>query len=472
MKTIFTKYIHLIFAAGAAAILCACDSKLDLVPKGQSTLDNTADLELLLNQEWSLGQLTYQDISVVCNEALGAMVSVPEVMSSPNTLAYAFLRFDESVDRKTLTQSDERYSKLYAYINHLNTLLTKIDAATGDEMRKPQLKAEAKVMRAYFHWLLVNIYARQYDSGSADSDGGIAYVEDIDVQKPKRQLSVAEVYEKILDDCSDEIISLLPDNNFDVVRPDKAFGNAVRAKVLMQMKRYEDALPYALKALEINGAIEDRKESTAAGEWNLPRTIANNYVWIGGVGTVCPTLEVLSLETQDKFEKSDYLLTNLASSGWDLGFGKLYSGIDGVRMFMGFGAMGNSWGITSDRMYYVAAECYLRTGKIKEGLELVDKVRKCRVGSYSSYALMLSMFPMDEKAAMNLLQNAKWIECLGSYDNFFDSKRWNTEEKYRKTITRRLGEYGEFSITPESDLWVFPFPANAVRYNPELHHNY
>lgn len=472
MRNTIYKTLQLLSLVFVACTAMSCDSQLDLVPKGQSTLDNVTDLEMLLNQEWSFDEPPYSDITVICNEALGMMVSVPETMASPNTLTYAYLSYDENVDRKTLTQSDGRYSRIYSYINYMNTLLTKIDAASGDEQIKPQLKAEARIMRAYLHWILVNIYARQYDEQTASDMGGIPYVTDIDVQEQKEQLTIAEVYDNVLDDCSDDVIALLPDNNFDVVRPDKAFGNAVRAKVLMQMKRYADALPYALEALEINGIIEDREESTSTGDWIIQRNVQNNYVWIGGVGLVNPTLEVLSYETQDKFENSDFLLRNLGSTGWDLGYGKMYSGLDGIRMFMGFGAQGNSWGITSDRMYYVAAECYIRTGELRKGLELVDSVRKNRVANYSSYALMLSMFPMDEKAVMGLMQGAKWIECIGSYDNFFDMKRWNTESDYKKTITRSLGDYGTFTLSPESDLWVFPFPANATRYNPSLKHNY
>lgn len=71
-----------------------------------------------------------------------------------------------------------------------------------------------------------------------------------------------------------------------------------------------------------------------------------------------------------------------------------------------------------------------------------------------------------------MLQRAKWIECIGTYENFFDCKRWNTEANYKRTITRSLGDYGTFSIKPESPLWVLPFPANATRYNPTLTQNY
>ena len=123
-------------------------------------------------------------------------------------------------------------------------------------------------------------------------------------------------------------------------------------------------------------------------------------------------------------------------------------------------------------MYYVAAECLIRTGDITGGLELVDKVRACRVENASSYADMASMFPLDEKTAMALMRQAKYVECIGTYENFFDLKRWNSETNYRTVVTRDLGEFGSFTLSPDSPLWIFPFPANAVRYNPTMTQNY
>ena len=169
--------------------------------------------------------------------------------------------------------------------------------------------------------------------------------------------------------------------------------------------------------------------------------------------------------------------------------------------------------IPVERTYYLAAECLIRTGKIREGLAMVDKVRAKRVEDYQSYASLYDENPMTEQEAMALLQKAKWIECLGSYENFFDCKRWNTEDDYKQTITRTLvlgggmpdfgGDDGDedwdeeslddeddgdgdedpdvpatpaetktFTIAPNSPLWILPFPANAVRYNNTLTQNY
>ena len=39
--------------------------------------------------------------------------------------------------------------------------------AKGSAERKPSLMAEAHILRAYFHWLLVNILAAQYEEATA-----------------------------------------------------------------------------------------------------------------------------------------------------------------------------------------------------------------------------------------------------------------------------------------------------------------
>ena len=272
----------------------ACENTLDIIPKGKTTLSKVADLELLLNQEYSLETSPARDLSMVCNESLGLMESVPEILSLTNTLNYANMAYDASVNRAVLTQSDARYSAAYRYINYMNVILDKMPDAEGDDSRKPQLMAEARILRAYFHWLLVNIHAQQYDANPTANKGGIPYVTDTDVTAQKTKLTLEQTYQHILEDCSEEVIELLPaDDSGNVLRADRAFGNAVRAKVLMQMKRYNEALPYALEALRINGKIEDRSELANTYTWVLTQDIAKNYVYMRDSSRVTPTLPPL-----------------------------------------------------------------------------------------------------------------------------------------------------------------------------------
>lgn len=447
-------------------VFTSCEDKLDIIPKGKVTLATVDELELLLNQEYLLGDFPSDNIGILAGESVGTFDQISAVLSQKNTVKYALMAFDESVDRATLTTVDERYNNIYKYINYMNTVIAKMDKATGDESKKSALVAEARVMRAWFHFLAVVIHAPQYDASIAENAGGIAYVTNIDVTEQKSKLSLASTFQHILDDCSDQVIQLLPQDHGDLfMRGDRAWGNAVRAMVLFQMKRYTEALPYALEAIRLRPHIFDRSVIKQTGEWIQGAESTNNFLYIGGAARVSPTMTMLTIEAGNLFEAGDYVI-NYESVGWSLDYGKMYSGLEGVRMFMGWGTCCNVYGLTSEQLHLVAAECLIRTQKIKEGLDLVNTVRHFRVENCQ---------PLEadsEHETMALLQRVKFVEQFDTPFNFFDRKRWNTEPDYRADVTHRLGSMGTFTLKPESPLWIMSFPVNAVRYNPTLTQNY
>lgn len=322
-------------------------------------------------------------------------------------------------------------------------------------------------MRVYLHWLAVCIYARQYDAATAADLGGIAYVTELEVTEQKTKLSLEETYAHILQDVSDEVIAQLPESRgSNMVRGDKAWGNAVRAMVLFQMKRYDEALPYAQEAIRLRPYIFDRSSVKTTGAWQQPDNTENNFLYMEGAVRVSPSMVMLTLETGALMEPDDYVLKYATATGWNEMMGEMYSGIPGVKQYSGWEAQCNVYGLTTEQLHYVAAERLIRGGRIGEGLDLVDRVRSFRVENPTPSVAT------DEVGAMALLQKAKWIECLNTPFNFFDMKRWNSEPAYRRTITRKLGSYGSYSIAPDSKLWVMPFPLNAVRYNSSLTQNY
>lgn len=476
---------RIIFAVAVLlAVFTSCDDKLDIIPKGQTTLETVTDLEYLLNNTIVIGT-PMMDLGIVCNECYGMSMNVPSQLLQTNTNEYAWLAYDEKVDRAALTSTDSRYNEAYKYINYMNTIIEKAPHADGDDNKRKQIIAEAHIMRAYLHWLLVNIYAKQYDAATAATEGGIPYVRSTSVFETKAKNTVAEVYEYILEDCSEENISALPLHSTDVVRGDQAWGNAVRAKALMQMKRYSEALVYAQRALEINGTIEDRSNIPVQYDWILPKQSPNNYIYMNDL--IAPFGEVASIETMQLFEPGDYVNEYACQMGmppeepgeidpmsraWSYLMGYMISGVSGAYMFTGMSAYVNAYGITAERMYYVAAECMIRTNQIQEGLDLVNKVREYRIDK-EHYAPLSAE---TEAEAMALLQPCKWIECIATYENFFDCKRWNSEPDYRRTITRTIYDDDmnpvTYELSPDSPLWVFPFPADAVSRNPTLTQNY
>lgn len=466
------KYIsYLIAATLSMSAVTSCEDSLDITPKGKTVLNTVDDLELLLNQEFSLGQGPTSDLALVTDEVVAFFESVPSTMSNPNSLEYAYLAYDENVNRVELAVTDDRYTAIYQMINYMNVVIDKLPDASGDESQKPRIEAEARLLRAYFHYLAVNIYAQQYDPSTASTLGGVAYVDNTNSGETKQKLTVAQVYDRILEDCDESLIGRLYDRHANTTRIDKAFGYAVRAKALFQMKRYADAAVYAHKAIEVNGRIDDRSSCVDYGVWSLSNEDPSHYFHVLANSRIVPFRHTISREMSQLFEPGDYVKD--FTSDWSENLGQMYGGLSGTLCYNGFSTQQNVYGIRSEQMYYIAGESYIREGEIRKGLDYIDKVRAKRIDGYTPFTSLFDQNPsMTEQEAMALLQPAKRIEFIASYDTFFDCKRWNSEPAYRHSITKDLDEYGTFTIGPDSPLWVMPFPANATRFNPTLTQNF
>lgn len=163
----------LTLATAALLSLASCDSKLDIVPLGMTTLETVDDLETLLNQNPMLyldeDMMPYE---ILCNNMYLKYDGLPDYFGNHYSLVYAWFAYDETVDRTDLTAEDGVYNSLYESINYMNVIISKAPDASGDDAKRRQIIAEAKVLRAWYHFLLVNMYAKQYDEATAAETGG------------------------------------------------------------------------------------------------------------------------------------------------------------------------------------------------------------------------------------------------------------------------------------------------------------
>ena len=466
--------LSLIFACCLAAGLSSCDDFLDIQPKGATLLDNLNDLELLVNGSYSQSAWSYGNMEILVNDSYGTSNSFLTTLAQTNTIAAAMLTYNESIDRVALTESDAAYTRLYSVICSMNEVIQATPGIKGDEQRKAALVAQAKVVRAYFHYLLTLSFCKQYDSSTAATEGGIPYVTDMKLAVENTKLSLQETYDKMLEDCTDDILNALPEDSGSIAKANKAFGYAVRAKILLQMKNYTEALKYAERSLQYNNTIEDRTPVISQPKsFTRDQFAASNIFYAEAVSSGAGTY-FISYETENLFEDGDilkdYAIYSQTASRtvyvWDL------TAINGLpdpvlRWSAGSSCRYNSGGVTSEQLYYIAAECRIRTGNIAGGLDLVNQVRRYRIDP----AKYVPFSASSEAEAMAMLQRAKRIECLFTYNNYADIKRWNSEPAYRQVITRTLLG-NTYTLQPDSPLWVNPFPKNATEYNKSLTQNY
>ena len=90
------------------------------------------------------------------------------------------MTFNEDADRKELSDNN-LYANCYEYILRSNIVISLVDYSTGDKDTKELAKAEAKIMRAWDHFILVNTFAKSYNPETAATDGGVAIVREYDL---------------------------------------------------------------------------------------------------------------------------------------------------------------------------------------------------------------------------------------------------------------------------------------------------
>jgi len=465
------KAIYLIVITVAMGVLPGCAKYTDITPKGQNLLNRAGDLDLLMNVNYSGSAFNSLKQAMLINDMYLQAVNVPNTISSSVlTMSKVLLTYNVTADRASLTLTDGPYEGQYKIISTVaNIVLSNADKASGDPVLLKQLKAEAYIIRAYLHYLLVNIYAKAYAPSTAATDGGIPYVKTIDFETVNIKSSVKEVYDNILSDI-DAAFSLgaLPDKPVNSMRVGKGFAYGVKAKVLLSMRNYAGALEAVNEALKYNSELEDHRPLLVVPKAlrmltrnglkaadNLFYACNNNFD--PSINT--PTYEILS----DYYEPGNIIKDSTNVYNYEFGF--LYVGLPNIPAWLAPTYESNSAGMTTSDLVLMKAECLIRTGRINEGMDEVNRIRMRRMAPYSP------LVASSESVAMAYLQKTSRIEFLFTWRNFINIKRWNREGTYPLTIERTINGT-KYVLQPDSPLWVFPFPQSATQFNATLTQNY
>lgn len=467
-------------------LICGCSDFTEIEPKGKSTLNRVEDLNLVLNSSYSV---RLDALSVLINDVYPQVVNIPNLLDeSIKTLNGIAATWDETSDRAALTQSDYKYTGLYNIIGKIaNPVLLNADHASGDRALANRYKAEALVLRAWCHYLLVNIYAKAYDPATAATDPGIMYTldsEDI-TATPNEKRTVAKIYELILADLDAalELKSLAV--NPDKMRVGLPFAHAVKAKVLMSMRDYDGAFAAAGDALKLKNTIDDYND----------KVITNTDYAAFGKTFQEFTREYLTCEEElfetpyfffympfspefwEDIEENHIFRSNLILDDMIFGIPMYGTQMNGVHVpyLLNMKMYYSPLGLTTVDMYLVQAECYIREGKTDDAMDLLNTIREKRVvrGTWQE----VSASTPDE--AFEWLRKISRTENFFTPKNFINLKRWNTEGAYAETLHKTYRYSAgiaerevSYQLRPDSPLWIYPFPQNATNLNPNLTQNY
>lgn len=143
----------------------------------------------------------------------------------------------------------DTYAHYYRKIKGVNVVLDELDDVAGNEAQRSNIKGQSLAMRAYFYFMLVNLYGKPYNAENADPklSSGVPLILTSQVSDdfPKRA-SVAQVYQQIEIDLL-EALDLLEQYGGDnsKFRATDVFCATLLSRIYLYMERWEEAEKYA-----------------------------------------------------------------------------------------------------------------------------------------------------------------------------------------------------------------------------------
>ncbi|MFC0777007.1 RagB/SusD family nutrient uptake outer membrane protein [Flavobacterium sp. HJSW_4] len=462
------KHIYIILLSILLTV-SSCEDYTDITPKGAlviETADQFHEMVSLPNRGYPVNNFQYLSDDQWIREA--------NVIGRTPNIDIINFTFDENNDRVSLMKTSSFYNQAYTYINRWNTIISLVDQAKGQQDIKQLAKAEAKIYRAYDHFLLVNTYAKAYDPQTAASDGGICIMDKFDLEAQPEKATVSQVYEFIQKDI-EQAIPFLQEKPLDVYHPSLAFAYAFKAKVHLFKREIAQAKQAAEKSLSLNNQIFDMvayKVQGGPAVFAVPA--ANNvevlsYMYMTGYNEmnfaqssiISPELRILFGTDDARF---NLFFNSTSATNLDQGSNTAYWATQYTRYFY------STVGMKTTEVYLMLAECYAREDKFNEAVNVLNTIRAKRILS----GTINLQVPTTRKETMELVVNERRKELLLGFNRFFDLKRLNNESEYAKTITRifplvnKTVPQKTYTLHPNSRLYIVPFPLSALEKNPKL----
>jgi tetratricopeptide (TPR) repeat protein len=455
-------YIKLISFCLFIVCLAGCRKFIDETPVQNSrVLEYTDDYVALVNNREYL-ELSFSIPNVMSSDDVE--FTAPEVVNAIKqnpiyTQVYTWTK-------PFYTADDYEWNFPYRAIYQMNVIIEGImSSKNGIQSVKQVTLAEALVHRAMNYFVLVNLYAKQYDEKTAATDPGVPLLLKPQLFTDLTRAPVKTVYEQLLADLQ-TALPLLPLTQVNNMKPTKATAFALLSKIYLNMRSFGKAAEFADSALAIKGVLADYNAYVATPTYTFPTQFSDKEVILRKVPRnvfnavqLSPGLLALLSNKDIRYKLFVQPGSRLSPAFTGLGFfpRDRYSGGSPDK---------SAVGLTVPDVWLTKAECLARAGEKDKAMQLVNDLRKLRF-SAADYA---DLTATDAADALRIVVEERRREFFGSGLRWFDQRRLNKDPQFAQTVTRTF-DGKTFTLQPNSNSYVFPIANILIGLNPEIEQN-
>ena len=484
------KYISAVLFAVIATTI-SCDSFLDDQPRGNAIAEKTDEYDGMFNTTFFMN-MSMTDYTHWLNDDI--LLTQDCITNFPTTLGYYFnvnsveraFRYEKSIYEvsENCTAWEKCYKNVYTYNVIANEVM---NSSGGTEAEKKALQAEARISRAWMHFVLAQIFSKPYNSSYAETELTIPIVKEANsTQEEFSRATMKELYDFISTEM-EESCPDLEDRNMHNMRVYKTTGYALLGKMYWMIGEYQKAIePLTIayeRALQDNSKIflqnfdnlqtkygyreltlsELRSEERTTSGYMLPYTYGDpEILWVKQNVSFSSLLYLyyyglptyyLKPSSYDLFDEND-LRRNLILTKDDTGTPYPYP-IGCIR------DKSVNYGVDLAEIYLALAECEARAGSETKARTILEEFRTYRMRA-GYEGIPTSVNTKDE--LIKFCVNEERREFMGKKHRYYNLRRlWNDPLfQDEKPISHSDGK-NTYTMT-EGDLYL-QLPEGVLKWN-------
>ena len=443
------KKILYIILLGCMMVTTACDSYLDIKPVGSVIPGSLAEYRALLTR-------SYKDVSLLRDRGMANFRSDEMLVRNKDfdLDSYADIERwnDQAPHSSTASFEWAVYYNVLFIANHIIENEGGISEGTPEEVH--QLVGESYLMRAYMHFLLVNLYGQPYTKPGALDTKSIPLKLDTDLEKVLTRQTVKEVYASIDSDIAKakEMISQEKWESRYGYRFSKVSVDALMSRVALYKGDWKSALDASKLAMESGAVLVDLNAADAL----LP----NHYQSTENL----TTLEMCLSSSINNAGLVSPSFLNLYAEG-DLRLNRYFSAPDedGNRKSQKAGSNTYLCSFRLGEILLNAAEAAAQLNQLAEARQFLFSLMEKR---YTAEALQTAKTKVESLSQGDLITeilNERARELAFEGHRWFDLRR-TTRPRLEKNVR---GE--RYVLEADDPRYTLLIPKEALEANPGLY---
>ena len=434
------KKIYVLTLLSCLLMLSACDSYLDIKPVG-SVIPQTAEEYRALLARAYLNVACFRSDEMMVNDneydrnSFGDIERWNDVSPFPGTSQFTWSNF---------------YNVLFI-ANQLIENEKEITEGTPEVVN--QLVGEAYLLRAYMHFVLVNLHGQPYTKPGALSSKSVPLKLDTDIEKTLGRNTVEEVYISILSDI-ERARELINKEEWETVfsyRFSVLAVDALQSRVSLYMGEWQKCLESAEAVLAKKSVLVDMNEASFV----LPNHFES-------VETITALEQVMSSVVNNAAWAPASFLTIYQEGDRRLAAYFAAPDENGNRKSSKGGKRDYSCTFRVGELYLNAAEAAARLDKLPQARTRLLELMQKRYTPVAYVEKKNAVNTMDKDALIGEILNERARELAFEGHRWFDLRR-TTRPRIVKVLQ------GETYILEQDDpRYTIPIPKDAIAANPGL----